>query len=55
MPKQYMYGSVKTPAVAAFRPILIVIPKRLEIAATDSKQNTEAISNRYKNGPLRNA
>jgi hypothetical protein len=51
MPKQYMYGAVKTPAVAAIGPIPIATPKRLKIAVTDSKQNTEAISNRYKNGP----
>jgi len=48
MAKQYIYGTVKTPAIAALRPILIDTAKRLEIAATRSKQNTEAISNRYK-------
>ncbi len=34
---------------------LIATPKLLEIAVSHTKQNTEAISNRYKNGHLHNA
>ena len=48
MAKQYIYGAVKTRAVAAIGPIPIATPKRLKIAASHTKQNTEIISNRYK-------
>jgi hypothetical protein len=36
-------------------PILIVSPKRLKIAVSQTKQTTEAVSNRIKIDPLREA
>jgi hypothetical protein len=46
------YGAVTAAPNAPIYPILIDIPKRLEIAANYTKQITEVISNRIKPDPL---
>ena len=49
---QDSYGAVPAAADAPIYPILIVSPKRLEIAANYTKQITEVISNRIKTDPF---